>query len=146
MTLTDLDHMRHAIDLARLQVGQTGDNPAVGCVIVLNGHGVGEGATGQGGRPHAEELALDQAGDRARGATAFVTLEPCGERSAGGSSCSERLIAAGIARIVVSSQDASHLAAGRGLERLRAAGLEVELGLASAEADQLYLDYRPAKK
>ena len=78
--------MRRAIALARVNLGRTGDNPSVGCVLVGSGAVVGEGATGLGGRPHAEEVALDAAGPAAQGAVAYVTLEPCGERSTGAAS------------------------------------------------------------
>jgi len=135
--------MRRAIALARTNLGATGDNPSVGCVIVRDGVTVGEGATQPGGRPHAEEQALDQAGDRAAGATAFVTLEPCGERSSGAASCGERLVRAGVARVVVACEDPSIHAAGRGLQRLRDAGIGVELGLLRDEARALYAAYRP---
>jgi diaminohydroxyphosphoribosylaminopyrimidine deaminase/5-amino-6-(5-phosphoribosylamino)uracil reductase len=139
----DIAHMRRAIALARTNLGRTGANPAVGCVIVKDGEVVGEGATGLGGRPHAEEVALDQAGDRARGAVAYVTLEPCAERSSGAASCSQRLVTAGIARVVVACPDASVLAAGRGVARLRAAGVETDLGLLADEAAPLYTAYEP---
>lgn len=139
----DETHMRHAIALAAANVGRTGDNPSVGCVIVQDGRIVGEAATAEGGRPHAEELALDVASRRAKGATAYVTLEPCGERSSGAPSCSERLAAAGVARVVVACTDPSSFAAGRGVERLRAAGVEIETGLLEGEAKALYADYRP---
>lgn len=135
--------MRRAIALAVARVGRTGDNPAVGCVIVSDGVVVGEAATAPGGRPHAEELALAQAGEAARGATAYVTLEPCGERSSGVASCGERLAAAGVARVVVAREDPSVLAAGRGLDHLRDAGVETTLGLLSGEAAALYGAYRP---
>src|SRR3954467_4310994 len=101
--------MRRAIDLARVNLGRTGSNPSVGCVIVRDGAVVGEGATGEGGRPHAEEVALDRAGAAARGATAYVTLEPCGQRSSGAASCGERLAGAGVARVVIACADASSL-------------------------------------
>jgi diaminohydroxyphosphoribosylaminopyrimidine deaminase/5-amino-6-(5-phosphoribosylamino)uracil reductase len=135
--------MRRAIALAAAHVGRTGDNPAVGCVIVAGGEVVGEGATAPGGRPHAEELALDQAGDRARGAVAYVTLEPCAERSSGAASCSQRLVEAGVVRVVVACEDASVMAAGRGAARLQAAGVTVETGVLAAEAGDLYATYRP---
>jgi diaminohydroxyphosphoribosylaminopyrimidine deaminase/5-amino-6-(5-phosphoribosylamino)uracil reductase len=142
--MTDLDHMRRAIALAAERVGRTGENPAVGCVLVRDGAVVGEAATAVGGRPHAEELALDQAGARARGATAYVTLEPCGERSSGAASCSARLAAAGVARVVIAAADASRFASGQGIERLRAAGIAVETGLLAGDARPLYDGYRPA--
>jgi pyrimidine deaminase RibD-like protein len=135
--------MRRAISLAATHVGMTGDNPSVGCVIVRDSVVVGEGVTGEGGRPHAEEVALDKAGAAARGATAYVTLEPCAERSTGAASCSARLVAAGVARVVVACQDASALAAGRGETRLRDAGVIFDLGLLADEAAPLYAGYRP---
>jgi diaminohydroxyphosphoribosylaminopyrimidine deaminase/5-amino-6-(5-phosphoribosylamino)uracil reductase len=140
----DLDHMRRAIVLARAHVGRTGENPAVGCVIVKDGRLVGEGATADGGRPHAEELALAQAGEAARGAVAYITLEPCGERSSGAASCSQKLVSAGVSRVVVAAADASVHASGQGLERLRAAGIAVETGLLADEAETaLYATYVP---
>jgi len=140
----DETHMRRAIALAETHVGRTGENPSVGCVIVQGGRIVGEGVTGEGGRPHAEELALAQAGEAARGATAYVTLEPCGARSSGAAACSTRLVSAGVARVVVACEDASVFAAGQGAERLRAAGVAVETGLLADEAGRLYAAYRPA--
>jgi diaminohydroxyphosphoribosylaminopyrimidine deaminase/5-amino-6-(5-phosphoribosylamino)uracil reductase len=137
--------MRRAIALARTNLGRTAENPSVGCVIARGGVIVGEGATGEGGRPHAEEAALAQAGAAARGATAYVTLEPCGARSSGAASCAERLASAGVARVAVACADASPYAAGRGLERLRAAGVVVEAGLLGAEASRLYAAYRPGQ-
>lgn len=135
--------MRRAIALAAAQVGRTGDNPAVGCVIIQNGVVVGEGATGGGGRPHAEEIALDQAGDAAKGGVAYVTLEPCAARSHGGASCSERLVASGVAQVLIACDDLSIMAAGRGVERLRAAGVAVETGVLRDEAWPLYEAYSP---
>ena len=140
----DVRHMRRAIALAAERVGLTDPNPAVGCVIVAGGVVAGEGATAPGGRPHAEEQALEQAGPAARGAVAYVTLEPCGARSSGGRSCAERLAAAGVARVVVACEDASAYASGQGAERLRAAGVTLDLGLLREEAEALYRRYRPA--
>lgn len=137
--------MRRAIALARTRVGLTAENPAVGCVIARDGVVVGEGVTGEGGRPHGEEVALEAAGDLARGATAYVTLEPCGQRSAGGLSCSERLVEAGVLRVVVACSDSSVYADGEGARRLQAAGIAVDHGLMQAEAEALYAAYRPAK-
>ncbi len=136
--------MRRAIALARPRVGLTGENPAVGCVLVKNGAVVAEAATAEGGRPHAEEQALAAAGEAARGSTAYVTLEPCGERSSGAASCSERLAAANVARVVIACGDASTFAAGRGVKRLRAAGVEIETGLLAEEAAELYAGYKPS--
>lgn len=135
--------MRRAIALARAHVGLTGDNPSVGCVIVQGGAVVGEAATAPGGRPHAEEQALDQAGAAARGAAVYVTLEPCGERSAGHASCGERLAAAGVARVFAACPDPSAMAAGRGIRRLRDAGIDFTSGLLGDEARPLYAGYRP---
>lgn len=143
MSGDDQAWMRRAIALARARVGLTGDNPSVGCVIVRDGVVLGEAATAEGGRPHAEEQALDQAGAAARGATAYVTLEPCGERSAGHASCGARLVDAGVNRVVAACADASALAAGRGPQRLTTAGVVYDLGLLRAEAQLLYADYRP---
>lgn len=134
MSASDAAFMRRAIDIARPHVGLTAPNPTVGCVLVLNDAVLAEAATAAGGRPHAEEQALDIAGDEARGCTAYVTLEPCGERTSGAPSCSERLLAAGVARVVAASRDASPFASGRGLERLRTAGVLVEVGLLAEEA------------
>ena len=139
----DLDHMRRAIALARARVGLTAENPAVGCVIVHDGQVVGEAATAPGGRPHAEEQALDAAGPAARGSVAYVTLEPCGARSAGGRSCAERLIDAGVVRVVIACDDPSPFAAGRGIERLVTAGMALELGVLADEAASLYAGYSP---
>lgn len=136
--------MRRAIELARANLGLTAENPSVGCVIVADGVVVGQGATAPGGRPHAEEIALEQAGAAARGAAAYVTLEPCAQRSTGAASCSLRLVEAGVARVLVACEDASVFAAGQGLQRLRDAGLQVEVGLGREEAAVLYADYRPA--
>jgi len=134
--------MRHAIDLARHHLGTTGTNPTVGCVIVRDDELVAEGVTGLGGRPHAEEIALaSTARARTQDATAFVTLEPCAERSNGAASCSERLVQAGVARVVIACTDSSVLASGRGIARLRAAGIQVELGLLANEAAPLYASY-----
>ena len=133
----DAAWLRRAIALARPQIGLTGDNPAVGCVLVARGHVVGEGATAPGGRPHAEEIALEAAGSLASGAVAYVTLEPCGARSSGGPSCAERLVQAGIARVVWSCPDPSPYASGAGPRRLAEAGVTVEGGLLTDEAGEL---------
>jgi pyrimidine deaminase RibD-like protein len=134
--------MRRAIAIAGTRLGQTGDNPSVGCVIARGEVVLAESATGVGGRPHAEEQALALAGEAARGATAYVSLEPCAERSSGAPSCSALLIAAGIARVVIAGADPSAKAAGRGEDRLRGAGIAVETGVLADEAEPLYADYR----
>ncbi|MBL8555148.1 MAG: riboflavin biosynthesis protein RibD [Phenylobacterium sp.] len=136
--------MRRAIALAATRVGLTAENPPVGCVILNGDEVVGEGVTGEGGRPHAEELALAQAGDRARGGVAYVTLEPCARRSAGGVPCSARLVDAGVARVIFACADPSVFAAGDGARRLQDAGIEVNQGLLTAEAAALLGGYAPA--
>lgn len=144
--MTDEAFMRRAIELAAARVGLTGDNPAVGCVIVQDGEVVGEAATAPGGRPHAEEQALDMAGERARGATAYVTLEPCAHESARGPACADGLIAAGVARVVAACEDASVMADGHGARRLRAAGVTYDLGVRAAEAAALLAPYQPRRE
>jgi diaminohydroxyphosphoribosylaminopyrimidine deaminase/5-amino-6-(5-phosphoribosylamino)uracil reductase len=101
MSDDDARFMARAIELALARMGETWPNPAVGCVLVKDGQVVAEAATAPGGRPHAEEQAVPAAGDAARGATAYVTLEPCGARSSGRASCAQFLVEAGIARVVV---------------------------------------------
>jgi diaminohydroxyphosphoribosylaminopyrimidine deaminase/5-amino-6-(5-phosphoribosylamino)uracil reductase len=130
--------MRKAIALARDRWGSTGANPAVGCVIAAGDREIAEGATAPGGRPHAEEQALVLAGDRARGATAYVSLEPCGERSSGAPSCAARLAAAGIARVIYACANPDRRSCGRGPAALAAAGVSVEKGLLAGEAADLY--------
>ncbi|MES2034402.1 MAG: bifunctional diaminohydroxyphosphoribosylaminopyrimidine deaminase/5-amino-6-(5-phosphoribosylamino)uracil reductase RibD [Pseudomonadota bacterium] len=130
--LSDSDHMRRAIAVAVTNLGKTAPNPVVGCVIVRAGVVLAEAATAPGGRPHAEEQAL--AGIDASGATAYVTLEPCGARSTGAASCSELLAAAGVARVIIACEDPSPFASGQGTERLRAAGVAVETGLLADQA------------
>jgi pyrimidine deaminase RibD-like protein len=135
--MSDLAFMTRALSLALPGVGRTGDNPSVGCVIVKDGVVVGEGATADGGRPHAEELALLAAGVNACGATAYVTLEPCAKRSTGAPSCSDILVQYGIARVVIAAGDPHPFAAGVGVERLRAAGVVVEAGVLADEAQAM---------
>lgn len=137
--MSDEAFMRRALDLAARNVGATGDNPSVGCVIVKDGVVLGEGATQAGGRPHAEEMVL--AGLDARGATAYVTLEPCAKRTSGSASCSDLLIAAGVARVVVAVRDPHPFANGAGVERLRTAEIAVEFGVLEAEARALNADF-----
>jgi len=133
--------MAAALAVARRGLGNTWPNPAVGCVLVRDGAVVGRGWTQPGGRPHAETEALARAGEAARGATAYVTLEPCGARSSGAPSCAQRLIAAKVARVVVACLDSSPYASGQGAEQLRAAGVAVDTGVMVEEAAELYDDY-----
>lgn len=139
--MSDERFMRRALDLAATHVGRTGDNPSVGCVIVSGGVVIGEGVTALGGRPHAEEQALVQAGDAAHGADVFVTLEPCAQRSAGGTSCSDLLLNAGVARVVIATRDPHLNADGAGVARLQAAGIAVEFGVLEAEARAQNADF-----
>ncbi len=133
--------MGEALALARLNQGITAENPSVGCLILdADGHIVGAGVTAQGGRPHAEEVALDDAGGHARGGTAYVTLEPCRQRSSGAESCATRLLRAGIARVVVAIAD-PHPSGKGGITALRAAGVRVDVGLKGREADRLYRSF-----
>ncbi len=130
--------MGRAFQLARLNQGLTGKNPSVGCILLdASGHIVGAGVTGTGGRPHAEEIALDEAAGKAKGGTAYVTLEPCRERSSGAASCSRKLVDAGISRVVVAIED-PHPTARDGLAVLREAGVRVETGLGKHAAARLY--------
>jgi diaminohydroxyphosphoribosylaminopyrimidine deaminase/5-amino-6-(5-phosphoribosylamino)uracil reductase len=132
----DLLHMRAALALARRGLGNAWPNPAVGCVLVKDGRVVGRGWTQPGGRPHAETEALRRARDAARGATAYVTLEPCSHHGRT-PPCCEALAEAGIARVVMAMRDPDPRVKGRGLAMLRGAGIAVEEGLLEAEARAL---------
>lgn len=125
--------MAHALRLAARGLGRVWPNPAVGCVIVRDGVIIGRGWTQAGGRPHAETMALAQAGQGARGATAYVTLEPCAHHGKT-PPCAEALIAAGIARVVSALTDPDPRVSGRGHAMLRAAGIAVTEGVLQAEA------------
>jgi diaminohydroxyphosphoribosylaminopyrimidine deaminase/5-amino-6-(5-phosphoribosylamino)uracil reductase len=138
--MSDRAHMQRALDVAASGVGQTGENPSVGCVLVRDGAVLSEARTADSGRPHAEEQAIAGAGD-ARGSTAYVTLEPCAKRSNGAASCADRLIQAGAARVVIAAGDPHPFAAGVGVERLRAAGIQVEIGLMQEEARAQNADF-----
>lgn len=127
--------MGAALALASRGVGLTAPNPSVGCVLVRAGRVVGRGWTQAGGRPHAEAVALTDVD--ARGATAYVTLEPCAHQSARGPACADTLVAAGVARVVIAAADPDPRTNGRGIERLRAVGIAVTAGLRAAEAERL---------
>ena len=136
MRSADISHMRSALALARRGLGATWPNPSVGCVIVSDGRVVGRAVTGPGGRPHAERVALAMAGAAARGATVYVTLEPCchwGQTPP----CTDALIEAGIARAVIAVRDPDPRVDGEGCARLREAGIAVEEGVLTAEAEQV---------
>lgn len=131
---TDADWMAAAIALSRRGRPASAPNPNVGCLIVRDGKVVARGWTRAGGRPHAEAVALGAAGEAARGATAYVTLEPCAHASPRGPACSDSLIAAGVARVVIAAQDPDPRTDGKGIARLQAAGIEVVFNVAPAEA------------
>ncbi len=120
--------MAAAIRLSRQHLGLTSTNPSVGCLIVKDGVIIGSGVTALGGRPHAEPQALAEAGEGARGATAYVTLEPCSHYGKT-PPCAEALIAYGVARVVVSITDPDQRVSGRGINMLRNAGIEVDAGI-----------------
>ena len=126
--------MGAALALAERDRGRTAPNPNVGCVIVRDGRVVGRGWTQPGGRPHAEALALAEAGAAAGGATAYTTLEPCAHASPRGPACSDLLVAAGVARVVAGLGDPDPRTDGKGHDRLRAAGIAVETGVMADEA------------
>jgi diaminohydroxyphosphoribosylaminopyrimidine deaminase / 5-amino-6-(5-phosphoribosylamino)uracil reductase len=127
--------MQLALTLGRRGQGRTWPNPAVGAVVVKDGVIVGRGWTQPGGRPHAEPEALKRAGEAARGATLYVTLEPCSHIGKS-PPCADAIIAAGIARVVSAIEDPNPEVAGQGHAKLRAAGISVDIGLGAAEAAQ----------
>jgi len=128
--------MRRALGLAARGLGETNPNPAVGCVLVKRGRVVGEGWHRRAGGPHAEVLALRAAGARARGATAYVTLEPCAHHGRTGP-CAARLVEARVRRVVAALRDPFPAVDGRGLALLRRSGIEVAVGLLATEAARL---------
>ena len=133
-------HMQRAFQLARAALGTTSPNPAVGAVIVRDGQVVGEGATAPPGGPHAEAAALRQAGARARGATLYTTLEPCAHHGRT-PPCTDAIIAAGVAEVAIAALDPDAQVDGRGLARLREAGIELRLGDGAAEGAAHYEPY-----
>jgi diaminohydroxyphosphoribosylaminopyrimidine deaminase/5-amino-6-(5-phosphoribosylamino)uracil reductase len=128
--------MRAALALAARGLGRVWPNPAVGCVLVRDGTVVGRGWTQPGGRPHAETEALARAGSAARGATAYVSLEPCAHTGKT-PPCADALIAAGITRVVAAVEDPDPRVSGRGIAMLRAAGIRVDIGPCAEEAAEL---------
>jgi diaminohydroxyphosphoribosylaminopyrimidine deaminase/5-amino-6-(5-phosphoribosylamino)uracil reductase len=132
----DIRFMEHALTLARKGIGLASPNPMVGCVIVREGQIVGEGFHQYEWRDHAEIVALKSAGEKARGATLYVTLEPCNHTGRTGP-CTEAIIAAGIQRVVAAMEDPNPVNSGRGFERLHAAGIEVFKDVCEVEARRL---------
>ncbi|WP_275627751.1 bifunctional diaminohydroxyphosphoribosylaminopyrimidine deaminase/5-amino-6-(5-phosphoribosylamino)uracil reductase RibD [Pseudomonas sp. 273] len=136
MSTVDQAHMARALELARKGLYSTHPNPRVGCVIVKDGQVIGEGWHVRAGEPHAEVHALRQAGDAARGATAYVTLEPCSHFGRT-PPCADALVKAGVARVVAAMQDPNPQVAGQGLRRLAEAGIEVACGVLEAEVREV---------
>ncbi len=134
--MTDYEYMARALQLAARGVYSTHPNPNVGCLIVNRGQVVGSGWHRQAGGPHAEILALQEAGERARGADLYLTLEPCSHHGRT-PPCADALVAAGVKRVLVAMQDPNPQVAGQGLERLRTAGISVETGLLESQAKAL---------
>ena len=135
-SVLDAHYMARAIELARKGLYTTHPNPRVGCVIVRDGQVVGEGWHVRAGEPHAEVHALRAAGELARGATAYVTLEPCSHHGLT-PPCAEGLVTAGVARVVAAMQDPNPEVAGRGLKRLTDAGIDVRCGVLETQARAL---------
>ena len=135
--MSDADWIAGAARLGEGSRGRTAPNPNVGCVIVADGALIASGATAPGGRPHAEAVALAEAGERARNATLYTTLEPCAHPSERGPTCAALIPAAGIKRVVIGIEDPDPRTAGQGVEMLRAAGVEVTLLDDTAARDSL---------
>lgn len=142
----DQDMMRAALGLARRHLGATAENPSVGCIILdENGHVAGRGWTARGGRPHAEPQALERAGTRARGGTAYVTLEPCAHKGKT-PPCVDALIAAGLKRVVIATLDPDPRTAGKSITKLKAAGIEVTVGILEDAARSQLLGFASRTK
>ena len=129
--------MAAALALAARGRGQTVPNPNVGCVLVKQDRVIGRGWTQKGGRPHAEAMALEEAGEAARGATAYVTLEPCAHQSKRGPACADSLIAAGVARVCIGLTDPDPRTNGQGCARLSAVGIDVVTGIMASECETI---------
>jgi diaminohydroxyphosphoribosylaminopyrimidine deaminase / 5-amino-6-(5-phosphoribosylamino)uracil reductase len=142
MTFTPLDvaHMAQALRVAQRGLYTTQPNPRVGCVIAHGEQVVGQGWHERAGQPHAEVFALREAGEQARGATAYVTLEPCAHHGRT-PPCADALVAAGVARVVIAAEDPFPQVDGRGIEKLRAAGIAVETGLLRDAARELNIGF-----
>ncbi len=143
----DRHYMQMALDLAARARGRTSPNPMVGAVVVRDDRVIGEGYHARAGEPHAEVLALHAAGEASRSATLYVNLEPCCHHGRTGP-CTELVISAGVKRVVVAMKDPNPLVAGRGIERLRGAGLAVTVGVLAAEAaglNEVFIKYITTK-
>jgi diaminohydroxyphosphoribosylaminopyrimidine deaminase/5-amino-6-(5-phosphoribosylamino)uracil reductase len=132
--------MDAALNLGSRSLGLAAPNPAVGAILVKDGAVVGRGATAPGGRPHAERIAIDHAGEAARGATLYVTLEPCSHFGVS-PPCVDAVIAAGVTRVVSAMEDPNPLVGGQGHARLRAAGIAVSVGAGAAQAGRDHLGH-----
>lgn len=144
-TAADAAFMRLALTLAERGRGRVSPNPLVGCVVVHDGTVVGEGWHAQAGGPHAEVVALAAAGERTRGATVYVTLEPC-DHHGRTPPCTEALLDAGVARVVAATLDPNPLVDGRGVARLQQGGVRVDVGLLAAEAEEQNEVFRVAQR
>ncbi|WP_048877817.1 bifunctional diaminohydroxyphosphoribosylaminopyrimidine deaminase/5-amino-6-(5-phosphoribosylamino)uracil reductase RibD [Acidocella aminolytica] len=143
--MSDEDFMRGALALARRGLGQTAPNPSVGCVIVKQGRVIGRGFTSPGGRPHAEVNAIKMAGEHARDATAYVTLEPCSFTGKSGA-CTEALISAGLGRVVIGAEDPHPRVDGAGIARLRGAGVSVTVGVLRPECEAVIAGFASVQR
>ena len=141
----DIWHMRSALNLARTGLGRTASNPSVGCVIVKDGIVLGRARTADSGRPHAETQAILQAGAAAKGATAYVTLEPCSHHGKT-PPCAQALIDAGVSRVVIATLDSDERVSGQGVKLLKDAGIEVDVGLLEEEVRAVNEGYFLAKE
>jgi diaminohydroxyphosphoribosylaminopyrimidine deaminase/5-amino-6-(5-phosphoribosylamino)uracil reductase len=132
----DNHFMRSALSLARRGLGRVAPNPSVGCVIVKDGIVLAQARTADGGRPHAETIAIEQAGPAARGATVYVTLEPCAHQGQTGP-CAEALVKAGVHRVVIACTDPDLRVSGKGVAILKKGGIQVDEGVCRAEAEEI---------
>jgi len=129
------EYMRHALSLAKRHTGKTSDNPSVGCIIVKDNHIIGRGVTAQGGRPHAEKIALNQAGHNAQSASLYVTLEPCAHYGKT-PPCAEAIIKSGIKNVFIGITDLDMRVQGRGIDLLKKENINVYVGLLEEEIKQ----------
>ncbi len=136
----DIHFMKRALELAKLRKGLTHPNPTVGCVIVKDGKIVSEGYHEKAGMPHAEVVALERAGKEAEGSTVYVTLEPCSHHGRT-PPCTDALIRAKVKRVVIATPDPNPLVSGKGIWKLKSAGIEVSIGILEEEAKELNEDF-----